>query len=86
MTLDADDVNGFRQSTAGKKANAGGKKGKGKKNAAKKEDPALAFTGVAYDPARPCDYVRVCLPTRARRRSARRRLPGRGRPCLQLRS
>ncbi|KAK4703888.1 splicing factor 45, partial [Phenoliferia sp. Uapishka_3] len=57
MTLDADDVNGFRQSAAGKKASgAAAKKGKGKKNAQKKEDPNLAFTSVAYDPARPCDY------------------------------
>lgn len=57
MTID-DDVNGFRQTTVGKKAAT--KKGKGKKGA-KKEDPALAFTSVAYDPSRPCDYVRSCL-------------------------
>lgn len=51
MTLDEDDVNGFKATSAGKKAN---KKRKGKKR--KEDDPALAWTA-EYDPSRPTDYV-----------------------------
>ncbi|KAL8286849.1 hypothetical protein RQP46_003855 [Phenoliferia psychrophenolica] len=74
MTLDADDVNGFRQTTVGKKAaQGGGKKGKGKKNNKAQADPMLAFTAVTYDPARPCDYsaykIHVQV-SRAQRRNA----------------
>ncbi|BGP14508.1 hypothetical protein JCM10213_003094 [Rhodosporidiobolus nylandii] len=54
---EAGDVNGFRASEAGKKAAALEKKRnkKGKKKA--RDDPALAFADVPYDPARPCDYA-----------------------------
>lgn len=55
MTLDDDDVNGFRQTAKGKRA--AGKKGKGKK----KEEPVLTFNDALYEPSKPCDYVRVCL-------------------------
>lgn len=55
MTLDEDDVNGFRQTAQGKRAN---KKNKGKKGGGgKKEDPALVFGDSPYEPSRPCDYV-----------------------------
>lgn len=58
MTLDDDDVKGFKQTAAGKRAvrnegKSGRKKGK------KREDPALQFGDTPYDAARPCDYVRV---------------------------
>jgi hypothetical protein len=55
MTLDnADDINGFKSTAAGKKAANKAKK-RSKKNK-KEEDPSLAWTA-EYDPARPTDYV-----------------------------
>ncbi|CEQ41883.1 SPOSA6832_03620 [Sporobolomyces salmonicolor] len=69
MTLDDDlpsaagtDVNGFQATAVGKKAaQQQAKKGKrrGKGGGGNREDPALAYTDVPYDPARPCDYVRA---------------------------
>lgn len=56
MTLDDDDVNGFRQSTAGKSSMRNENRGSRKKGK-RKEDPALQFGDTPYDPARPCDYV-----------------------------
>ena len=53
MTLDSEDVNGFKGTAAGKKANRNNKK-KGKRR--KEEDPAFAWTA-EYDPTRPTDYV-----------------------------
>ena len=55
MTLDEEDVNGFKASAAGKKAANKNKKRKGRSK--REEDPALAWTA-EYDPARPTDYVR----------------------------
>ncbi|BGP38548.1 hypothetical protein JCM10450v2_002497 [Rhodotorula kratochvilovae] len=58
MTLDDDvgtDVNGFAQTAAGKKA-AQMEKKRNKKRGKARDDPALAFADVPYDPARPCDY------------------------------
>ena len=55
MTLDAEDINGFKGTAAGKKAASKAKK-RNKKNKNKEEDPALAWTA-EYDPARPTDYV-----------------------------
>ncbi|ORY88792.1 hypothetical protein BCR35DRAFT_301125 [Leucosporidium creatinivorum] len=59
MTLDdEEDVNGFKQTSAGKRAEkrkahaVGNGKGKGRK----REDPALAFGDTPYEPSRPCDY------------------------------
>ncbi|POY72424.1 hypothetical protein BMF94_4250 [Rhodotorula taiwanensis] len=52
------DVNGFAQSTAGKKlaAQQTKKRGKKKRGGNGADDPELAFADVPYDPARPCDY------------------------------
>lgn len=58
MTLDEEDVNGFKASAAGKKAANKNKKRKGRNK--REEDPALAWTA-EYDPMRPTDYVR-CQP------------------------
>ena len=58
MTMDEEDVNGFKASAAGKKAANKNKKRKGKGK--REEDPALAWTA-EYDPARPTDYVRCHL-------------------------
>ncbi|GAA6050772.1 hypothetical protein JCM3770_001637 [Rhodotorula araucariae] len=57
MTLDDDlaDVNGFAQTAAGKKA-AQLEKKRNKKRGKARDDPALAFADIPYDPARPCDY------------------------------
>lgn len=55
MTLDEEDVNGFKASAAGKKAANKNKKRKGRNK--REEDPSLAWTA-EYDPARPTDYVR----------------------------
>ncbi|BGP30742.1 hypothetical protein JCM10296v2_002499 [Rhodotorula toruloides] len=58
MVLEEDlsDVNGFAATAAGKKlAQMEKKKGK-KKGRMQRDDPALAFADVSYDPARPCDY------------------------------
>ncbi|GAA5925681.1 hypothetical protein JCM3775_001471 [Rhodotorula graminis] len=52
---DVGDVNGFAQSAAGKKA-AQVERKRGKKRGKARDDPALAFADVPYDPARPCDY------------------------------
>ncbi|BGP01414.1 hypothetical protein RTG_01164 [Rhodotorula toruloides ATCC 204091] len=53
---DLSDVNGFAATAAGKKlAQMEKKKGK-KKGRMQRDDPALAFADVPYDPARPCDY------------------------------
>ncbi|GAA5852368.1 hypothetical protein JCM9279_001178 [Rhodotorula babjevae] len=58
MVLEDDvggDVNGFAQSAAGKKAAQADRK-RSKKRGKARDDPALAFADVPYDPARPCDY------------------------------
>ncbi|BGO90260.1 hypothetical protein NBRC10512_004781 [Rhodotorula toruloides] len=58
MVLEEDlsDVNGFAATAAGKKlAQMEKKKGK-KKGRMQRDDPALAFADIPYDPARPCDY------------------------------
>ena len=55
MTLDSEDINGFKGTAAGKKAANKAKK-RNKKNKNKEEDAALAWTA-EYDPARPTDYV-----------------------------
>ncbi|GAA5967035.1 hypothetical protein JCM11641_000420 [Rhodosporidiobolus odoratus] len=71
---DAGDVNGFQNSAAGmklaqqEKKREKKKKGKGKA----RDDPALAFTSVPYDPARPCDYA--AYKTHVRLLRAQRRL------------
>lgn len=59
------DVNGFAQSTAGKKlaAQQTKKRGKKKRGGNGADDPELAFADVPYDPARPCDYVRAIYVT-----------------------
>ncbi|GAA5868421.1 hypothetical protein JCM1840_006989 [Sporobolomyces johnsonii] len=82
MTLDDDlpsaagtDVNGFQATVAGKKAaQQQAKKGKrrGRGGGANREDPALAYTDVPYDPARPCDYS--AYKTHVRLMRAQRRL------------
>ncbi|GAA6037225.1 hypothetical protein JCM8097_008630 [Rhodosporidiobolus ruineniae] len=51
-----DDVNGFKATEAGKKL-AQMEKKRTKKKGKGKDDPALAFADVPYDPARPCDYA-----------------------------
>ncbi|GAA5898302.1 hypothetical protein JCM8208_006938 [Rhodotorula glutinis] len=50
------DVNGFAQSAAGKKAAQAERKRGKKRGGEARDDPALAFADVPYDPARPCDY------------------------------
>ncbi|GAA5930638.1 hypothetical protein JCM1841_006824 [Sporobolomyces salmonicolor] len=82
MTLDDDlpsaagtDVNGFQATAVGKKAaQQQAKKGKrrGKGGGGNREDPALAYTDVPYDPARPCDYS--AYKTHVRLMRAQRRL------------
>jgi splicing factor 45 len=61
MTLDEDDVNGFQQTAAGKRA--ANKKGRGGKKGGMgiKRDESAQFGDGKYDPTRPCDYVR-CVP------------------------
>ncbi|GAA5834098.1 hypothetical protein JCM11251_003617 [Rhodosporidiobolus azoricus] len=77
MTLEDDlsDVNGFKASAAGQKAAAMEKKWEKKKGKGKgkgRDDPALAFADVLYDPARPCDYA--AYKTHIRLLRAQRRL------------
>lgn len=57
MTLDdTEDVNGFRSTQAGKKANNKSKNKKKRGGAGRRdEDPSMAWTA-EYDPARPTDY------------------------------
>lgn len=58
MTLDEGDVNGFRASAAGKKANRNNKKRGPNKGTAKREDPSLSYhPSVVYEVGKPCDYV-----------------------------
>ncbi|GJN87341.1 hypothetical protein Rhopal_000290-T1 [Rhodotorula paludigena] len=73
MTLEEDltDVNGFAQSEAGKKAAQQNKK-RGKKRGKARDDPALAFGDIQYDPARPCDYS--AYKTHVKLQRAQRRL------------
>lgn len=73
MTLEEDvgDVNGFAQTAAGKKAAQMERKRNKKRGGKARDDPALAFADVPYDPARPCDYVRVTAPSRCASRSLR---------------
>jgi splicing factor 45 len=64
MTLEEDDIDGSAHTgSKGKGKQVGNShgrfvgQGRGKKGG-NREDPALAYTDVAYDPSRPCDYVR----------------------------
>lgn len=72
MTLDDDDINGFKQTTQGKRLeNRKSRSKKGKR----KDDPALQYGDVPYDPARPCDYVSVAQYCRPRVPASVRRDP-----------
>lgn len=78
MTLDdEEDVNGFKQTSMGKraekrKAHVVGQGKRGRKGG----DPALAFGDTPYEPSKPCDYVgwERSLSWRPRRRLGMMRL------------
>lgn len=58
MTLDESDVNGFKGTAQGKKANRNNKKRLTKSN--KREDPSLSYhPSVVYEVGKPCDYVSI---------------------------
>lgn len=58
MTLDDADVNGFKGTSAGKKANRNNKKRGNTTKTVKREDPSLSYhPSVVYEVGKPCDYV-----------------------------